>query len=176
MKTRLKHKRRGFTLIELSISLGIGMMTSAMVLALFNQQLAFLKLYRNQNFLTNEAPVISMHLSRLIGKADRFRLHASLADALAGTNPRFTASPVAVLNFSQPDGSTRATILSFEDRGSGPALYYYVVPPTGVLGTPQWFVTKAPANISFSVQQGVLRVTLTGQQGEVVTYSGTMQQ
>jgi hypothetical protein len=83
---------------------------------------------------------------------------------------------VAVLNFSQPDGSTRATILSFENRGSGLALYYYVVPTTGVLGTPQWFVTKAPTNVSFSVQQGVLRVTLTGKQGEVVTYSGTMQQ
>ena len=35
--------RRGFTLIELSIAMTIGLMTAAMVLALFNQQLAFLK-------------------------------------------------------------------------------------------------------------------------------------
>lgn len=176
MKINPYRRSRGFTLIELSVSMSIGVMTSAMVLGLFNQQLAFLKLYKNQTFLTSEAPIISMYLSRLIGKADRFRLHASVADALAGTNARLTASPVAVLNFSQPDGSTRATILSFEDRGSGFALYYYVVPTTGVLGTPQWFVTKAPSNVSFSIEQGVLRVSLTGKQGEVVTYSGTMQQ
>jgi prepilin-type N-terminal cleavage/methylation domain-containing protein len=176
MKINLHRMRRGFTLIELSVSLGIGVMTSAMVVALFNQQLEFLKIYKTQTFLTNEAPIISMYLSRLIGKADRFRLHASLADALAGINPRLTASPVAVLNFSQPDGTTRATILSFEDRGSGLALYYYVVPTNGMLGTPQWFVTKAASDVSFSVQQGVLRVALTGRGGELVTYSGTMQQ
>ena len=34
----------------------MGMATGAMVLALFNQQLAFLKIYRSQNFLTDEAP------------------------------------------------------------------------------------------------------------------------
>lgn len=176
MKTNHQRFRRGFTLIELAISMTIGVMTSAMVIALFNQQLAFLNIYKTQTFLTNEAPIISMYLSRLIGKADRFRLHASLADALSGTNPRMTASPVVVLNFSQPDGTSRATILSFEDRGSGPALYYYVVPTIGTLGTPQWFVTKAPTDVSFAIQQGVLRVTLTGRRGEVVTYSGTMQQ
>jgi len=176
MKINLHRVRRGFTLIELSVSMSIGVMTSAMVVALFNQQLAFLNIYKTQTFLTNEAPIISMYLSRLIGKSDRFRLHASLADALAGTNPRLTASPVAVLNFSQPDGTTRATILSFENRGSGLALYYYVVPANGVLGTPQWFVTKAASDVSFSVQQGVLRVSLTGRRGELVTYSGTMQQ
>ena len=43
MKPRLQKMRRGFTLIELSIAMTIGLMTAAMVLALFNQQLAFLK-------------------------------------------------------------------------------------------------------------------------------------
>jgi prepilin-type N-terminal cleavage/methylation domain-containing protein len=99
MKVNPHRIRRGFTLIELTVSMSIGVMTSAMVIALFNQQLAFLKLYKTQSFLTNEAPIISTYLSRLIGKADRFRLHASLADALAGTNPQLTASPVVVLNF-----------------------------------------------------------------------------
>ena len=79
-----------------------------MVLALFNQQLAFLKIYRAQNFLTEEAPLISMYVSRLVGKADRFRLHDTVADALAGANPRLTASPVVVMNFRQPDGTMRA--------------------------------------------------------------------
>jgi hypothetical protein len=168
--------RRGFTLIELSLAIMMGMLTGAMVLALFNQQLAFLKIYRAQNFLTEEAPLISLYVSRLVGKADRFRLHDTVADALAGTNPRLTASPVVVLNFRQPDGTMRASILSFENKGAGPALYYYVVPTSGVLGAPQWFVSKRPSNVTFAMDQGVLRMTLTGPAGEQITYSGTMQQ
>lgn len=164
------------TLIELSVAMMLGMVMGAMTLALFNQQLAFLKIFKAQNFLADEAPVVSMYVSRLVGKADRFRLHDSVANALAGTNPRLTASPVVVLNFRQPDGTMRATILSFENRGTGNALYYYVVPVSGVLGTPQWAVTKSASNVSFAMVEGVLRMTLTGPGGEQITYSGTMQQ
>jgi prepilin-type N-terminal cleavage/methylation domain-containing protein len=176
MRTTVHRVRRGFTLIELSIATMIGMSIGAMTLALCNQQLTFLKLYKAQNFLTDEAPVVSMYVSRLIGKADRFRLHDSVADALAGKNPRLTGSPVVVLNFRQPDGTVRASILSFEDRGTGSALYYYVVPVSGVLGTPQWAITKSPANVTFAMNQGILQMTLTGPRGEQITYSGTMQQ
>ena len=69
----------------------------------------------------------------------------------------------------------RASILSFEDRGDGPALYYYVVPTSGVLDAPQWFVSNKPANVWFAMEQGILRMTLVGPAGEQVTYSGTMQ-
>ena len=170
-----KTLRRGFTLIELTIAMVIGLAIGGMVMALFNQQLAFLRLYQTQNFFTEEAPVISIYVSKLVGKADRFRLHDSVEDALAGSNPRLEASPVVLLNFRQPDGTVRASILSFEDRGTGPALYYYVVPTTGVLGDPQWFVSNKPANAWFSMEQGILRMTLVGPAGEQITYSGTMQ-
>lgn len=167
--------RRGFTLIELSMAIMLGMMVGAMILALFNQQLAFLRIYQTQNFLAEEAPLISLYVSRLVGKAERFRLHDTVADALAGARPRLTASPVVVMNFRQPDGTMRASILSFENRGAGLALYYYVVPTSGVLGTPQWYITKKPANVEFTMEQGVLRMILTGPAGEQIIYSGTMQ-
>ncbi|GAA5127433.1 prepilin-type N-terminal cleavage/methylation domain-containing protein [Luteolibacter yonseiensis] len=174
---RLFHRpHRGFTLIELSIAIMLGMATAGMVLALFNQQIAFLKIFKAQTFLTEEAPLISMHVSKLVGKADRFRLHASVDDALKGKDPRLTSSPVVVLNFRQPDGVMRASILAYEDKGSGNALYYYVVPLNGVLGDPQWTVTKAPRNVVFAVVNGVLRMTLTGIHDEEITYSGAMQQ
>lgn len=176
MKLNLKRVRRGFTLIELTIAIMMGIATGGMVLALFNQQLAFLKIFKTQSFLTEEAPIISIYVSRLVGKADRFRLHDSVSDALSGSNPRLTESPVVLLNFREPDGTMRASILSFEDRGAGPALYYYVVPVTGVLGEPQWAVSKAPENVTFTMQQGVLRMILTGPAGEQIVYSGTMQQ
>jgi hypothetical protein len=176
MKLTIHRKRFGFTLIEMTIGLMIGLSTGVMILAMFNQQLAFLKIFRAQTFLTEEAPIVSMYVSRLIGKADRFRLHANVANALAGTNPRLTASPVVVLNYKQPDGSMRATILSYETRNGVRALWYYVVPVNGVLPPPEWSVTRAPTDVSFSVDTGVLRMTLTGPNGELITYSGTMQQ
>ena len=176
MKLISNTSRRGFTLIELSVAMMLGLATGSMVLTLFNQQLSFLRMFRDQSFLTEEAPIISSYVSRLVGKADRFRLHASVADALSGARPRLTASPVAVLNFKQPDGSIRATILSFETTTTGRALYHYVVPVTGVLAPPTWAVTKAPSDVSFAVEQGVLRMRLTGPRSEQITYSGTMQQ
>jgi hypothetical protein len=51
-----------------------------------------------------------------------------------------------------------------------------VVPVTGVLAAPQWFISNKPANVWFTIEQGVLRMTLTGPAGEQITYSGTMQQ
>jgi len=176
MKCPSPSRHRGFSLLELSLAMMIGLAIGAMVLALFNQQLAFLKIYKVQGFLTEEAPVISMHVSKLVGKAERFRLHDTVADALAGSSPRTTSSPVLVLNFRQPDGVMRASILSFENRGIGMALYYYVVPLSGVLGVPQWYITKVPTNVAFTVDQGILRMTLTGPSSERITYSGAMTQ
>lgn len=154
----------------------MGMGIAAIILVMFNQQLAFLRFYRDQSFLTEEAPLVSMHVSKLVGKAERFRLHANVADARAGFSPTYAASPVLVLNFRQPDGTVRASILSFEDRGSGKALYYYLESPDGSLVTPQWYLTKAAKDISFSVEQGILRMTLTGPKNEQITYSGAMTQ
>jgi len=171
----IRKLRRGYTLIELSVAMILGMAVSGMVMVLFNQQLAFLRIYQTQGFLTDEAPIISLYVGKLVGKADRFRLHDSVADALIGANPRQTASPVVVLNFRQPDGTVRASILAFEDRGSGPALYYYLVPSTGVLNAPQYAVSRRPTDTQFSMQEGVLRMTLTGPAGEQITYSGIMQ-
>jgi hypothetical protein len=168
--------RKAFTLLELSIALMMGMVTGSMVLALFNQQLAFLRIYRAQSFLGEEAPLICTYVSKLVGEADRFRLHDSVADATTGANPRLTASPVIVLNYRQPDGTMRASIMAFENRGSGLALNYYIVPTTGTLGSPQWTISRRPANVQFSVEQGVLRMTITGPAGEQIIYSGTMQQ
>jgi len=176
VKRPLRRLLRAFTLIELTIAMTLGMAIGGMVLMLFNQQLAFLRFYQTQNFLTEEAPLISLHVGKLVGQADRFRLHASVQDALTGADPRLGDSPVVVLNFRGPDGGMRAGILSWEDPGTGPALYYYVVPETDALGRPEWHISNKPADVSFALVNGILRMTLTGPQGEQLTYSGTMQQ
>ncbi|QTN32954.1 prepilin-type N-terminal cleavage/methylation domain-containing protein [Akkermansiaceae bacterium] len=175
MRTSAKKARHGFTLLELTVTMMVGMTIGALILAMLNQQVAFLKIFRAQSFLNEEAPIISNHVSKLLLNAERFRLHSSVADALAGTNPRLTDSPVCVLNFRQPDGTVRAGILSFENRGQGNALYYYVVPVSGVLTAPQWTITNKPSNVSFFVESGIIRTRLTGPAGEELTFSGAMQ-
>ncbi|MDX1679655.1 MAG: hypothetical protein R3242_02890 [Akkermansiaceae bacterium] len=175
MKTGIRKLRRAFTLLELTVVILIGMMVGTMIIAIFNQQMAFLRIYRIQSFVTEEAPMISVYVNRLVGKADRFRLHASVEDALTGTNPRLTSSPVCVLNYRQPDGTMRASILAFEDTADGPELNYYVVPESGILSAPEWSITDQAQNIEFAVEQGILRTRLTGPQGEQLTYSGATQ-
>lgn len=174
MKVANPSKKRGFTLLELSVAMLVGMTIGALLLSMLNQQLSFLRIFRAQSFLNEEAPIISHHVSKLLLNAERFRLHASLEDALSGEDPQLTDSPVVVLNFRQPDGTIRAGILSFEDRGSGNALYYYVVPLTGELGEPEWAVTNKPTNVAFFVESGIIRTRLTGPAGEVITFSGSM--
>jgi hypothetical protein len=176
MKVVSKRRRMGFTLLELTVGISGGIAVAGICLALLNQQLAFMKIFGAQTFLTEEAPMINMHVNRMVGKAERFRLHTTVADALAGTNPRTSGARVLVLNFRQPNGTMRASILSFEDRGSGEALYYYLVPVSGALGAPQWHVTKKADDVTFAVDSGILRMTLTGPNGEMITYSGTMGQ
>lgn len=175
MKRILKPLRKGFTLLEMTLALLLGMAIGSMVLVLFNQQIAFINLFKTQNFLTDEAPMINMYVSKLVGRADRFRLHESVDDALAGRNPRLTAAPVLVLNYRQPDGTMRASILAFHDLGTGSALYHYVVPTSGALAAPQWSISNKPTNVQFTVEQGLLRTTLTGPAAEQITFTGTMQ-
>jgi hypothetical protein len=176
MRTPFARRSGGFTLIELAMAMGLGMSVAALVLALANQQLAFIRIFRAQSFLVEEAPMVSTHVSKLVGKADRFRLHDNLADALTGANPRLGPSPVLVMNFRQPGGGMRASILAFEERGEGGDLNYYVVPESGPPGDPEWSITRRAADVTFSVESGILRMRLTGENGEQITYSGTMQQ
>ncbi|MES2476534.1 MAG: type II secretion system protein [Verrucomicrobiota bacterium] len=177
MKIGINRGHRGMTLIEMSIAIGIGMMTSGILMAVFNQQLTFLKIFRAQNFLTDEAPMISTYVSKLIGQADRFSLHPTLLNAKDEVNQQLGDSDFARLYYRQPDGTFRSAILSFENLGSGNQLYYYIVPQNGgPLDTPEWSVTRVPQDVTFAVVEGVLRMTLTGPYGEVITYSGTMQQ
>lgn len=177
MKAIRNSFKRGFTLIELSLAIGLGMTISAIVLALVDQQLMFLKIIKTQSFVIEEAPMISLYVGKMVGKADRFRIHNSLADALSGERSG-SAGNTLLMNFRQPDGTMRAAILAFEERGGRRALNYYLVPTvvTGTPPVPQWSITRKAADVEFMLVEGILRMQLTGTSDEQITYSGTMQQ
>jgi hypothetical protein len=175
MKSARLRSRRGYTLVELSLAMTTGLVVATLLLALVNQQIAFLRIFNAQNFLTTEAPVINNYLARVIGSAEGYRLYESVADLVAGEDPVLADAPVIMLRFKEPDGSFRASVLSFENPGTGQGLYYRMVTRAGVLGAPDWALTKRPANVNFAVVQGILRVRITGPNGEEIVYSGTQQ-
>jgi type II secretory pathway component PulJ len=170
-----RRRRGGYTLLELALAMSIGMMVAAMSLLLFNQQMAFLRIFRAQDFLTREAPLINNYVVRVIGAAEGYRLYTDLEALTGGADPVLADAKVLVLRFREADGTVRASVLSFEGSGEDEGLYYRVIPETGVLGDPDWAVSKQAESVVFSVEQGVLRMRLAGPNGESLVYSGTQQ-
>jgi prepilin-type N-terminal cleavage/methylation domain-containing protein len=172
MKTHLLRKKKGFTLIELTIAMGIGILTSSMLLGLFNQQATFLTLYNQQNFLTTEAPMVNLFVSRLVGKSDSYRFFNSLNDANNGVNGVVGPARFVSLDYRQPDGTVKTAILAFDVTVAHRGLYYYT---KGAIADPQWAISKRPADVQFTMDRGIMVMTVTGPAGEVITYSGSTQ-
>lgn len=162
-------------MVELSLAITVGMMVAAISLMLFNQQMAFMRIFRAQDFLVREAPLISNYVVRVIGSAEGYQLFTDMNSLRNGEGAVLEDAKVLVLRFTESDGTEKASILSFEDPGTGPGLYYRLIPSSGVVGDPDWAVTKEPADVDFSVERGVLRMTLSGPNGEELVYSGTQQ-
>lgn len=170
-----KSRGRGYTLIELTLAMSVGIVISAIVMSLVNQQLAFLKIFRAQSFLVTEAPMLNNYVVKIIGNADSYRLYASVDDLVAGRAQVLDNAPVIMLRFKEPNGTFRASVLSFEDPGTGTGLYYRMVNSSGVLAAPSWVLSKRPTNVRFSIEQGILRMLVSGPNGEELTYSGAIQ-
>lgn len=168
-------RRRGYTLVELSLAMGVGVLVAGMSLMLFNQQMTFLRIFRAQDFLTREAPLINNYVVRVIGGAEGYALYEDMDALRNGEGAVLEGATVLVLRYKLAEGGERASILSFEDPGTGPGLYYRLIPESGVLGGPDLALSKQPELVSFAVEQGVLRMYLTGPNGEELVYSGTEQ-
>ena len=174
---RFRRLRRGYTLLELSIGMMMGIIVSVMLLAVFNQQLAFLKIFNAQSFLTTEAPIINNYVGRVIGAAEGYRLYTNVLSLTSGGAPVLTESTALMLRFKEPNGTFRASVLTFENPGPGQGwgLYYRRVTTTGTITDPEWALSKKPTDVKFSVVDGILRVKITGPAGEEITYSGSQQ-
>lgn len=170
-------KRRGYTLLELTLAMVVGMMIASITLLLFNQQMAFVRIFNAQDFLTREAPLINNYVVRVLGSAEGYRLYTDMNSLRTGGSPVLSNAKVLVLRFRESDGTIRTSMLSWEDPGSGmgQGLYYRLIPASGTIGTPDWAISKKPTNVIFAVEQGILRMRITGPNGEELIYSGTEQ-
>lgn len=163
--------RRGYTLVELSLAMMTGMMIAAMLLAIFNQQVAFLKIFGAQAFLTTEAPIINNYLSRVIGSAEGYQIYPNITTLTGNGSQVLTGGDVLVLLFKEPDGTTQSAVLSY-DEGRGLSFRRIV---NNTVTEPEWTLSNQVRGADFSVEQGVLTVTLTGPNQETITYAGAQQ-
>lgn len=163
--------RRGYTLMELSLAMGTGLMIAAMLLAIFNQQVAFLKIFNKQSFLTTEAPIINNYLSRVIGSAEGYRLYADMGTLERNGPAVQDGARVLVLLFKEPDGTQHNCIL--ESPEGEPGLYFSRLVDNASVG--EWTLSREVASVEFAVELGVLTVTLTGPNDETITYAGVQQ-
>jgi len=181
MKAAIRKSRaRGYTLIELTLAMAVGVIISAIIMSMVNQQLAFLRIFRAQSFLVTEAPMLNNYIAKIVGNADSYRLYASVDDLKAGRQT-LTEAPVIMLRFKEPNGTFRTSVLSFETptspEGSGPALYHRMLSTTNELQDikESWALSKKPADVRFSIDTGILRVKIKGPNREQIIYSGASQ-
>ncbi len=169
-------RRRGFTLPELATAIGIALAIAAIMMTLLQQQITFHRIVKTQGFLVDDAPQINNTITQILARADAFRIHSNLSDAVAGTNAVTADGKVLVLGFLNPDGSEDFGLISFESENGKDALAYYTMNPATPFtkaGNPDWLISRQVEDAEFFIQNGVFRMQLTGPAGEIVTYSGT---
>ncbi|MCP5538331.1 MAG: prepilin-type N-terminal cleavage/methylation domain-containing protein [Akkermansiaceae bacterium] len=178
MKTDLHNKpNSGFTLIEMTVTIVVGLMVATMALTMFNQQLASYKILKAQNFLISEAPQINNTLNRIVTRANFFRMYESLADATAGNNSVIENGKVLALKFEDAGDQSGSSfgVIAF-NSSTNHLNYYHVSSMAGLaVASPQWSISTQLTDAVFYVENGVLRIKLTGPNAEEIIYSTTTQ-
>lgn len=168
--------KKGFTLPELATAMGLALAIAAIMMTLLQQQVTFHGIIKAQGFLVDDAPQVNNTITQILSRADAYRIHENLSDAVAGANAVTTGGKVLVLGYLNPDGSQDFGIISFETNGGEDELAYYTMDPAlpfTKAGTPDWLISRRVDNANFFIQDGVFRMALTGPAGETITYSGT---
>lgn len=171
-------RKKGFTLIELTVVIVFGIALSSAGMLLLQQQIRTVRRLDVQEFILREAPKINSTLSSLLGQADAIRLHTSFQDAVNDTNPVLSNGTVLVAAYRNIDNSTSFGIISFDTNSNGVnALNYYILDRTSgattlTQGSPSWTISGSDLNgASFNLVQGLFQFTLIGPSNEQITYT-----
>lgn len=182
MKKSLLIQKRGYTLVELTVMILVGLIIATMTLTLLNNQIASFGIIKTQNFLVADAPQINNTLNRIVSRANSFRLYPTFTDVTNATNPTINNAQTLVLLFqsSGQAGALNAAptfgVIGFNAATN--SLDYYSTNDLTTLNqntSPSWNISKQVNNVNYNVINGVLRLTITGPNGGTITYSTTTQ-
>jgi prepilin-type N-terminal cleavage/methylation domain-containing protein len=175
-----RRKQSGFTLVELTLVLGVSALVASALIGLFQAHIQMLNQALKYKFLAQDAPFIGLLMTRTIGNAEDYRIYATGAIARSTTGtPALNLTGTAVkLWMRQPNSTFRLVVVSFETYNTQLGLYVYLTDlNTGVFSsTPNWEMAGASSYslsaVNFAIDSaalsptdthpGVLLVTLTG--------------
>lgn len=169
----LRRTGAGMTLIELAVGIGVSLLIASAVLGLLNNQMYFARYVQQQNFMLIEAPQVNNILSRMLFSADTARLYTDIGSGKAGGAGVTENASALVLAFRQPDGRFEYGMIGFDPATD--RLGYYQRGSSGWPSEPSWIISASADMVSFEVQNGVVRCTVTGPNQEELTFSGAGQ-
>lgn len=171
---RLGRRSRGFTVLEMTLALALSLGVAVTLISLLQQQIGFSRALSRFSFLRDEAPQINTLLSTIITKSDNYRIYPDVGKAKAGTEPVRSGGRALRLRFRNPDGDFDTGIVAFEVENEEKRLNYYLQPSgsTSWPNTPDWTISSQPDLVDFDNSSGILLVTMTGENGEEITYAG----
>jgi prepilin-type N-terminal cleavage/methylation domain-containing protein len=167
-------QQSGFTLIELTLVLGVSVMIASALVGMFNAHLQMMNQAAQYRFLAKDAPFIGLLLTKTIGNAEDYRIYTSRTAATGANGTSVLTDGSAVrLWMRQPNSTFRQAILSFESIGSHPGIYFFLADDTGTFpAAPKWQLAGGQlTGATFDASTGVLRVTLNGSYGDQYTFA-----
>lgn len=167
-------RKKGFTLVEMTVVIVFGMALSSAGMLLLNQQIQTIQRLNAQDFILREAPQINTTLTALLSRADAIRLHDNFNDAVLDQNPVLADGKVLIAAFRNIDNTTTFGIISFETVAGTDRLNYYFYDPSSTpptQGSPSWTVSRDIGLASFNLVDGLFQAALTGPGGEQLTYT-----
>jgi Prokaryotic N-terminal methylation motif len=174
MKTR---RKSGFTLIELTLVMGISIMVASGLIGLFQAHIQTMNQALKFKFLAQDAPYIGLLLTRTIGSAEDFRIYASGSDARSNGTPVLSRGNAVGLWIRQPNNTFRQAVISYENISNQQGIYFFLANSAGTFSaTPNWELAgNSPVSLSNATfafdstiksptdpHPGVLLVTLYG--------------
>ncbi len=175
--------KKAFTLIELTIVIGMMVIIAGFGMGLLSQQLKLQKIIRDNNFLVEDAPQVSNMLGRIVQRADRYQIFADMTAARSGVTGA-SSGDVLVLVFRDAVGNKSFGMIEAQTvDGEVSINYYHEAPAAGsvpIWDEADWRLARwdAPAEgdgLVFSNTNGRLTATLKGPKNEEITYASASQ-
>lgn len=165
-------KRTGFTLIEVSTAMSLMVILSGVLVMMLQQHLSFMSMTAKQSFLVQQAPQIGNILGRIFQQADHYFVYGSRDAALEGADPIIQNGRAVCLFFKTAIQTTQERMIAAELTDDGrTSLRFYAPQPDGT--ETSWTICRNLQGASFSADEGILKVTLIGPNGEEITYCGS---
>ncbi len=165
-------KSCGYTLIELTLAIGLSLGVSGAIVGVLTQHTSFMAILGQFAFLRDDAPQINNMMSSLTSQAVSYRLYSNKSDAFGATGAVNSNASAVRLMYRNPNGSFEQAVVAYEIvSGEGQLNFYQNNGGWGAQA--DWTISAKPTSVVFDDTSGIFEMTLNGPNGEQITYAGT---